>query len=219
VISPESDICPTGWAGIVAIADMALATAPTEQGARALRGALTEAAVTTSADIANILGVLQTREVLGPAALAYLDPARFTPPPRQVDVEQLSPGDPDLDTLRSAVLPAEREESGLDEITSPVSVVRDLRGDVVAAAGYQDWPRRYASLCVLAAARVRGQGLATAVASEAIAGALAVGRRPQWRARPWASRRLARTLCFEEIGAQLSLRLDMPTPRPGRGGA
>jgi hypothetical protein len=31
------------------------------------------------------------------------------------------------------------------------------------------------------------------------------GRHPQWRARPVGSRRLARTLGFEEIGAHMSL--------------
>jgi hypothetical protein len=40
--------------------------------------------------------------------------------------------------------------------------------------------------------------------------ALDDGLLPQWRARPEPSRRLARTLGFRELGAQLSIRVEPP---------
>jgi L-amino acid N-acyltransferase YncA len=55
------------------------------------------------------------------------------------------------------------------------------------------------------AARARGYG--RRAASSAVAAALEEGLRPQWQARPVASRRLAAALGFTERGAQLSLRL------------
>ncbi|NEC07096.1 GNAT family N-acetyltransferase, partial [Streptomyces sp. SID7909] len=40
--------------------------------------------------------------------------------------------------------------------------------------------------------------------------ALAADRLPQWRARPEASRRVARALGYRELGSQLSVRLHGP---------
>ncbi|MET7870730.1 GNAT family N-acetyltransferase [Streptomyces cyaneofuscatus] len=78
----------------------------------------------------------------------------------------------------------DHRESGLEEITSPVFVVRDGGARVLAAAGYAHWPRGTAHVCVLTAPDARGRGLARQVASEATAHALAAGLLPQWRARP-----------------------------------
>jgi RimJ/RimL family protein N-acetyltransferase len=76
------------------------------------------------------------------------------------------------------------------------------------AAGYRGWPGRVAHLSVLTAARpARGRGLATVAASAAVAAALSEEELPQWRARAEASRRVARTLGFRQLGAQASLRL------------
>jgi GNAT superfamily N-acetyltransferase len=57
--------------------------------------------------------------------------------------------------------------------------------------------------------RFRGRGLGTAVASAAVARALAAGLVAQWRARPAivGSRRIARTLGFVDAGWQLAVRL------------
>ncbi|WP_433289367.1 GNAT family N-acetyltransferase [Micromonospora sp. CA-244673] len=85
-------------------------------------------------------------------------------------------------------------------------VVRDGAG-VAAAAGYRQWPRSVAHLCVLTSSRFRGRGLARAVASAAVAEALQNQLLPQWRARPEASRRLARRLGFHELGSQVSIRI------------
>ena len=98
------------------------------------------------------------------------------------------------------------DESGLAEITSPAFVAR--RGArVAAAAGYRAWPRTVAHLGVLTATEARGQGYARQVASAASFAALDKGQLPQWRARPTASRRVARALGFRELGAQLNLRM------------
>ncbi|MFD6391459.1 GNAT family N-acetyltransferase [Nocardia sp. NPDC055029] len=58
----------------------------------------------------------------------------------------------------------------------------------------------------------RGQGLARATASAAVAHASAAGLLPQWRARVPQSRAVARALGFRELGAQLCVRLQ-PAPR------
>jgi RimJ/RimL family protein N-acetyltransferase len=97
-------------------------------------------------------------------------------------------------------------ESGIGKITTPAFAIRE-HGQVVAAAGYRDWPCGTAHLSVLTASAARGRGLAQAAASAAVAHAIAEGRLPQWRARPQASRRVARALGFRELGAQVSIRL------------
>ncbi|MFB9852823.1 GNAT family N-acetyltransferase [Micromonospora andamanensis] len=60
---------------------------------------------------------------------------------------------------------------------------------------------------MLTAPSRRGRGLARTVAAAATADSLAEGLLPQWRARPAASRRVARALGFRELGAQLSVGL------------
>lgn len=77
-------------------------------------------------------------------------------------------------------------------------------GGPTRSAGFREWPGGTAHLCVLTAPRVRGRGLARQVAAAATAYALASGHLPQWRARPAASRRVARALGFRELGSQLS---------------
>ena len=114
--------------------------------------------------------------------------------------------DPGLAALLSKASKDDAGESGLDEITSAAQIIR--RGDeVVAAAGWQRWPTGVAHVSVLTAPDHRGRGLAHAVAGRAVADALGAGLLPQWRARPLASRRVARALGFRELGSQLSFRL------------
>ncbi|WP_426502407.1 GNAT family N-acetyltransferase [Dactylosporangium sp. McL0621] len=79
--------------------------------------------------------------------------------------------------------------------------------EVVAAAGFQAWPGDTAHLSVLTAPEQRGRGLARVVATAAVADALRSDLLPQWRARPEASRRVARALGFRELGSQLSIHL------------
>ena len=143
-------------------------------------------------------------DVLGPATLAYLDETEFRGVTRP-DVERMPAGHRELDGLLAAATPDEAGESGIDDIESDVFVIRES-GRVVAAAGYQRWPGAAAHLCVLTATGARGRGLARAAASAAVEQALAEGLLPQWRAVPEPSRRVARTLGFRELGAQLSVR-------------
>ncbi|MFE7446440.1 GNAT family N-acetyltransferase [Streptomyces chartreusis] len=109
--------------------------------------------------------------------------------------------------LMTSVSSEDAGESGMDEITSATFIVRN-GADLVAAAGYQVWPATTAHLCVLTAPGERGRGLARQVASAAVAQALRDGLLPQWRARSMASRNVARSLGFRELGSQLSICLD-----------
>jgi RimJ/RimL family protein N-acetyltransferase len=213
-VAPESRLCSPGWAGIVVIEGAALATAPDRETARLIEQALGSLA----ADALTSAGVLGRRlpiaEIRGPATLAYLDPADFRPQP--ADTTPLDLDHPDLQAFLQATEAADLEESGMAEITTPAFAVRQ-DGQVVAAAGYRVWPGGTAHLSVLTAASARGRGLGRRAASPAVGHAIAAGRLPQWRARPEASRRVARTLGFRELGAQVSLRLAPADPAlPGR---
>ncbi|GAB2664883.1 GNAT family N-acetyltransferase [Nocardia goodfellowii] len=154
--------------------------------------------------------VLSVAEVRGPAVLAYFDVDLFRP---------VTAGKVDRVPLQNAALgeslqesrAADRDESGLDEITSSAFVVCSA-GVVVSAAGYRVWPNRTAHVSVLTASDRRGQGLARAAASAAVEHALRQGLVPQWRARTTESRRVAAALGFRELGTQLSFRLN---PLPG----
>ena len=115
-------------------------------------------------------------------------------------------GDPVLERFFSETEPAELDESRISDITSPVFAIFE-QGQIVAAAGYRDWPGQIAHLSVLTAARARCRGLGSAAAAAAVSHALSRGRLPQWRARPGPSRRVARSLGFTELGSQVSIRL------------
>ncbi|MER7540871.1 GNAT family N-acetyltransferase [Streptomyces sp. NPDC097704] len=207
IVSPESDLCPPGWIGVVALGGSALVSAPDEEAAATVRTVLDGLPVEALLDAASVPGVLPVAGVLGPAALSYASPDGFRPVTGPTTVERLPGGHPDLRALEEAAGQDDAAEASLDEITSPAFVVRE-QGRVAAAAGYRAWPRRTAHLSVLTAPEARGRGLARTTASTAVADALATGLLPQWRARPAASRRVAAALGFEELGTQLSL-----TPR------
>lgn len=216
VIAPGSRLCPPGWAGIVRIGDTTVVTAPDARGAVALSAAVRKPACTDPADPVRLGEALNgtgapVLDVLGPATLSYLDRDAFVPAlPKEagVTVERAAPGDGAPAALVAGVERGEADEAGLDEITSPAFLLRDdPRGDVVAAAGYATWPRSVAHLCVLVAPHARGRRLARIVASAAVAHALDAGLLPQWRARPYPSRRVAAALGFRELGAQLSVRM------------
>lgn len=204
-VSPGSRMCPPDWAGIVTVAGAGIATTPDEDTACLLRTALDGVptdSVTT--DDRWRRGLLVT-DVLGPAVLAYLDEPEFRPVSGGLPVVRLAAGHRDLAALLADVPEEDAEESGIAGITSPAFVIR-RDGNVVAASGYREWPSSVAHIGVLTAPSERGRGLARMVASAAIADALADGLLPQWRARPYASRRVAHALGFRELGAQLSVR-------------
>ncbi|MBB4697566.1 hypothetical protein BKA14_007714 [Actinoplanes abujensis] len=205
IVSPRSRLCPPGWCGIVDLGSVAIVTAPDARSAAALRPALSTA---------DWLTRLPVAEVLGPATLLYCDGESFRPASGPADfvrgvdeatadqVVALPAAHPDVVALRAGVSADEDGEAGLADITSQAFVVRGK-----AAAGYEVWPRATAHLSVLTAIEWRGRGLARLVASAATADALSKGLMPQWRARPEASRRVARGLGFREFGTQLSIRL------------
>ncbi|MEV4638991.1 GNAT family N-acetyltransferase [Actinoplanes sp. NPDC049548] len=205
VTAPASELCPPGWAGIVALGDAAIATlpAPAESVAEALR----RIPVAEIADPDRVRRELPVEEILGPAVLAYLDVSAFRPasgPP----AERLPAGHRDVRALIAGVPASDAGESGLDDIDSAAFVVRAPGGGrVIAAAGYRRWPSRVAHLSVLTATGARGRGDGRAAASAAVRDALAQGLLPQWRARPAASRRVAAALGFRDLGSQLSIRL------------
>jgi RimJ/RimL family protein N-acetyltransferase len=205
-VSPRSRLCPPGWAGIVVLGDTVLATVPNPGAARFLEEALSGLPTASLTNTEVLTSRLPVAEILGPAALAYLDPAEFRPQPSDV-VTTLT--DLDHPGLRQFLLAADTDdvkESGIKEITTPAFAVRE-RGQVLVAAGYRDWPCGTAHLSVLTASAARGRGLARAAASAAVAHAIKEGRLPQWRARPQASRRIAHALGFRELGFQVSIRL------------
>ena len=205
-VSPGSYLCPPGWAGIVVLGDAALATAPDHDTARVIEQALGDLALAAIADGGVLISRLPAAEVLGPAALAYLDPAEFRVQSGDALAAPMSLDDPDLRRFVAAADADDVEESGIKEITTPTFAIRE-HGQVVAAAGYRDWPCGTAHLSVLTASAARGRGLARAAASAAVAHAVEQGMLPQWRARPPASRRVAHALGFRELGFQVSIRL------------
>ncbi|WP_343949852.1 GNAT family N-acetyltransferase [Spirilliplanes yamanashiensis] len=198
-VSPGSRLSPPGWCGIVTIDGEVIATAPDEDAASLLRAFLIAAPPEAWTDPDAARALLPVADVLGPAVLAYLDPAAFRPAPGPVGAEPLG-------ALLAAAGPDEAGESGLAD-AEQVFTVADDAGRVVAAGGYERWPGGLAHVCVLTHPAERGRGHGRRAASAAVAAALAEGLRPQWRARPEPSRRLAAALGFAERGAQLSLRL------------
>ncbi|MGY0459091.1 GNAT family N-acetyltransferase [Kitasatospora sp. cg17-2] len=206
VVSPGSRICPPGWVGIVLLGGAAIVTAPSREAADRVRVAVAGLPVDRLTDPESVGGVLPTREVLGPAVLAYVAEEGFRPaaPPTGLRVEEAAAGSVDLAGLERAAGAADADEAGLDEMSSPAFVVR-AAGQVVAAAGYREWPGRAAHVGVLTAPAWRGRGLARATGSSAVRHALAQGLLPQWWARVPASRNVAVALGFSELGSQLSV--------------
>lgn len=205
-VSPDSRLCPPRWAGIVVIADEVIATAATADTAHTVQQALGTLPVAQLTDPGMLSARLHLVEMLGPACLAYLDPAEFRPHHGPVAVEQLLPRDEDLRQLVAASDAKDVKESGIEQITSPAFAIRE-NGTIISAAGYEDWQGEAAHLSVLTIAAARGRGLARAVASAAVTHAIQLGKLPQWRARLEASRRVARALGFRELGSQVSIRV------------
>lgn len=205
--SPGSRLCPPSWAGIVQLGDAAIVTAPGEAQAGLLRQALEQVPVASLVCSSELRARVAVTDVLGPAALAYLSRDDFRPGLDGAGITSLPPGHGDIRRLVESVGSDDAGESGIEEIDSPVFVVRD-GSEILAAAGYELWPSSTAHLCVLTVPQRRGRGLARQVASAAVAHALDADLLPQWRARPPASRRVAAALGFRAMGGQLSVRLD-----------
>lgn len=210
-VSPRSRLCPPGWVGLVVIADAAIATVPDAGTAKIMRQVLGIVPAASLTDLGVQNSRLAIADVLGPASLAYLDFADFRPAPDPASTETLDLSDPALGPLLSDAAPGDLGESGIVEITSPAFVIHE-QDQIVAVAGYRDWPGQVAHMSVLTAAHARGRGLGSAAASAAVAHALRRNKLPQWRARPQASRQIARRLGFQELGSQVSLHLATDAP-------
>jgi RimJ/RimL family protein N-acetyltransferase len=209
-VSPGSSLCPPGWVGVVVLDNAALVTAPDSGTARFVEDALGGGPAASLGDDDVLRSRLPGAQFLGPAALAYLEPAEFRAWSGGVLATPVQLDDPELRQFMLAAAPADLEESGIGEITTPAFAVRE-HGQVVAAAGYRDWPLGTAQLSALTATAERGRGLARASASAAVAHAIHAGRLAQWRARTQASRRVALALGFRELGFQVSIRLPSAT--------
>lgn len=168
-------------------------------------------------------------EVTGSAVLSYLDPAHLDPTHLNSGQPPARPGavaaaDAATAAHLAVACPAsERDESGILQITSAPWVWREPghapgQPAVAAACGYQVWDGGLAQFSVLVHPDRRGRGLGRAVAAAAVRAAVAEGLIPQWRARSslLASRRIAETLGFTELGWQAVYRLRRP-PRDGQG--
>jgi hypothetical protein len=202
VVDGESPLGRRGWIGILALDGTVTACVPRGDLKRpvtaALGGLTTEEA--TSPDVVRAR-LPATRGVLGPAALFY--------PPVGFGVGEV-PGveeasSDDLQGLFRVVAPDELDESGLREVTGLAFACRSAGGDLTAVCGYRRWPNGVAHLSVLAHPSPRREGHAGRAALAAIRQAIDDDLLPQWRARPPASRALARRLGLVELGAQLSL--------------
>jgi GNAT superfamily N-acetyltransferase len=207
-VSPQSMMCPQGWAGIAVIGDAAIATAPNEEVAATVRRELGGMPIADLIEGRRVLKALPTQRALGPTTLAYLDASDFDPSTSTAfdAVEQVGADAPELRALDASVPQDESDEATILEITSPAFVVRE-GGRVIAASGYRTWPCRIAHISVITAPDARGRGLAKATGAAAARHALDAGLTPQWRARVPASQHVARALGFREIGTQISVLL------------
>jgi hypothetical protein len=144
VTAPASRLCPPGCVGLVCFDRSAMATAPDDATAEFVRIRLARVPLPdlTMATAGGVIDALQPTAVLGPTALAYLNPADFRPatPPSGLTAEQLPTAHDDLRALERRCPQADQDEAGIDEITSPVLAIRD-HGTVIAAAGYVRWCR------------------------------------------------------------------------------
>ncbi|WP_170839258.1 hypothetical protein [Micromonospora halophytica] len=105
------------------LGDAGIATAPDALTARFLREALADRPVRCAVAEERWSGEPGVVDVLGPAALAYLDEKDFRPAMAAADIERMLPGHPDLGALLAGVSEGEAAESGIDDVTS--SVFRD----------------------------------------------------------------------------------------------
>lgn len=241
----ESQLSPPGSIGAVRLGDAALVVAPTATLTATVRALLAGAA--TAAPAQDFITVIEGTDgvyarlvgaadrMLGPVALAFLDPAAFVPapaaPPSPVTVpsvtapsvtvpsvtvpavaaEPVSVADAtsEIDALNAAAGGDDVNEAFLADATSPLFVVRGS-GGIIAACGYELWDGALAHMVILTHPEHRSRGLGTIVASAATAHAIEAGLIPQWRARPAASQAIARRLGYEQIGSQLSVRITEP---------
>jgi GNAT superfamily N-acetyltransferase len=210
-LQPAQDPARAGWVRVVALGDSACVSLPPNASARLqdLQQRDLDADLTDPATVAKVIGPVE--EVVGPATLAFLDPAA-------VDIENdqrvtlVPAGHQSVRQLVAACGPQDAGESGIVEVESTLAVCQ-VAGRVVAASGHRVWHGQLGHLSVLVDPAFRGRGLGKAVAARAVNEVVHAGLVPQWRARSTlvASRQIARSLGFVELGRQANYRLAWPT--------
>jgi GNAT superfamily N-acetyltransferase len=209
-LRPEHDPAPARWVGVVALGDSSCVSLPPRASAwlQDLQRRDLDADLTDPAAVARMIGPVEA--FLGPAILAFLDPTAVEvgEDPRGTSVPA---GHESVQHLAATCGPQDAQESGILAVDSPLAVCL-VAGRVVAASGYQVWHGQLGHLSVLVDPAFRGRGLGKAVAARAVGQVVDAGLVPQWRARSTlvASRQIARTLGFVELGRQATYKLASP---------
>jgi GNAT superfamily N-acetyltransferase len=209
-LQPDQDPARVGWVRVVGLGDSTCVSLPPNPSAwlHDLQQRDLDADLTDPATVARVIG--RVEEFLGPATLAFLDPTAgdIEDDPR---VTLVPAGHKSVRHLAVACGAGDAEESGILAVESSVAVWQ-VAGRVVAASGYQVWHGQLGHLSVLVDPAFRGRGLGKAVAARAVGQVVQDGLVPQWRARSTlvASRQIAHSLGFVELGRQATYRLASP---------
>ena len=201
VVRDSSPFAPPGWVSLVRIEDAVTVTVPDAALTATFERAVAGLDAIQAVDLAALRQRLPIAEVLGPSSLFYLVAQHDLP--ADIDVVDVT----DVRQLLAASSPEDRDEAGIEHVTSGLSVVRDDTGVPIAACGSTSWPADIAHLCVLTHPDHRGRGHARTVGLHAAVRAQRQDRIPQWRARVPASQAVARAIGFEELGTQLRVLL------------
>ena len=201
VVRTESPFAPPGWVSLVRIGDALTVTVPDATLVDTFDTALAGLDAIDAVDLGVLRSRLPIADVLGPSSLFYLVAPLELPP--AVDVVDV----PAVAALLDAAPKADRDEAGIEHVSSGLSVVRGDDGVPIAACGATSWPQDIAHLCVLTHPEHRGRGHGRTVGQHAAVRAQRDGLIPQWRARVEASRAVARGIGFEELGTQLRVLL------------
>lgn len=167
-------------------------------------------------DVPSLVTALQSHgaSVIGEASLSFADhftvsPAAHAPLDGAVRVALGA----DADAVLSMCSDDERDESGLDRMTSRL-VATGRSGEPVALAGHEVWDDALAQLGLAVAPGCRGQGFGKVAAGAAALQAIRGGRVAQWRCRAGnlASERVRDRVGFVPLGTQIAI--DLAPARP-----
>jgi GNAT superfamily N-acetyltransferase len=167
--------------------------------------------VNSPADLQAFLGA-RAGDVIGPAAISYLDPRPRLPATVNGDVRVLSPSDAAHRTavqqLAAACRPTEWAHGGTPlEQTPAVGVFADA--SLIALAGYDIWGDRLAHIAVVTHPDFRGRGFGSLAVVRLIAEINEQQLIPQYRTlmANESSLRLAATLGFIQYARSLAVQL------------
>jgi RimJ/RimL family protein N-acetyltransferase len=203
VVRPRSRLSREGWIGVLSLGDTLTWAVPRPDLVPRIESALPDG-LTRALTADDIVAWLEPVEVLGPASLFY-PPGPLVRPAPVASVSRASPAE--LEEFRRTLPDSDLEESGLPDVEADAFAARDGDARLLAVCGYRRWPANIAHLCVATGPSDRRRGAARRAARAAIADAIDHDLLPQWRARPEASKALARSLGLEQWGFQMSVRL------------